>query len=113
LHSPFWFRGEIGYSNFGVNNCDCSVSALRFIADAIYPFHIPATPLVPYAIAGVGIYHQSDGRSSTGVGFNFGGGVRYPIAGVEPYFELRYHAVFDSDESDYLPFQFGVRFKLP
>lgn len=111
---PLWFRGEIGYSNWGVNGINESVSAWRFLADAEIPFHIPASPLIVYPIAGLGIYHQSCcGGSSTGFGINFGGGVRYPIAGVEPYFELRYHAVFDSGESDFLPFQFGVRFKLP
>jgi hypothetical protein len=114
LHLPLWFRGEIGYSDFGISNFNASVGAWRFLADAEWPFHIPATPFIPYAIAGIGIYHQGCcGGSSTGVGINFGGGVRYPIAGIEPFFELRYHAIFDSGESDYLPFQFGVRFKLP
>lgn len=114
IRIPLWFRGEIGYSNWGVGNSGFSQDAWRFLADAEYPFHVPGTPIIPYAIAGIGIYHQSCcGGSSTGVGMNFGGGVRYPIAGIEPYFELRYHAVFDNEESDYLPFQFGVRFKLP
>src|SRR5271155_5501742 len=111
---PLWFRGEIGYSNWSVSNINESQDAWRFLADAEVPFHIPGSPLIPYAIAGLGIYHQSCcGGSSTGFGPNFGGGVRYPIAGIEPYFELRYHAIFDNEESDFLPFQFGVRFKLP
>ena len=114
LGLPLWFRGEIGYSNWGISNVNESLGAWRFLADAVLPFHVPASPLIPYAIAGLGIYHQSCcGFSSTGFGLNFGGGVRYPIAGIEPYFELRYHAIFDKSESDFLPFQFGVRFKLP
>src|SRR5271163_3777473 len=50
LGVPLWFRGEIGYSNFGVSNTNVSVGAWRFLADAIYPFHIPSTHLVPYAL---------------------------------------------------------------
>jgi hypothetical protein len=114
LQLPLWFRGEIGYSNWGVSNINDSQDAWRFLADAVLPFHLPGIPFYPYALAGIGIYHQSccGVYSSTGVGINFGGGVRYPIAGIEPYFELRYHAIFDN-QSDFLPFQFGVRFKLP
>jgi hypothetical protein len=114
LGVPLWFRGEIGYSNWGVTGINDSFSAWRFLADAELPIHLPGVPIYPYALAGLGIYHQSCcGGSSTGFGLNFGGGVRYPIAGIEPYFELRYHAIFDSAESDFLPFQFGIRFKLP
>jgi Outer membrane protein beta-barrel domain len=115
LGVPLWFRGEIGYSNWGVTNFNASIGAWRFLADAVLPFHIPGTPFVPYALAGLGIYHEGGccDYGGTGFGLNFGGGIRYQIAGIEPYFEVRYHAIFDSAESDYLPFQFGVRFKLP
>jgi hypothetical protein len=114
LGVPLWFRGEIGYSNWGVSNFNDSFGAWRFLADGVLPFHVPGSPIIPYALAGIGIYHQSCcGGSSTGFGINFGGGLRYPIAGIEPFFELRYHAIFDSAESNFLPFQFGVRFKLP
>jgi hypothetical protein len=114
LGVPLWFRGEIGYSNWGVTNINASVAAWRFIADGEIPFHVPAIPFIPYVLGGIGIYHQSCcGSGSTGFGINFGGGVRYPIAGIEPYFELRYHAIFDTAESNFLPFQFGVRFRLP
>src|SRR5271156_5141547 len=68
LGVPLWFRGEIGYSNWSVSNVNESVGAWRFLADAEYPFHIPGSPLIPYAIAGLGIYHQGCcGGSSTGV----------------------------------------------
>ena len=76
-------------------------------------FHVTARTLATHALSIFGDHSDIMSIRSTGFGLNFGGGVRYPIAGIEPYFELRYHAIFDKAESDFLPFQFGIRFKLP
>jgi hypothetical protein len=129
----FYFRGEIGYSNFGLNGGGGSASVVRFDADGLYDFPLQNTPLTIYALAGLGIYHVSAGAdvcgfdaagnplpcsdASTGIGINFGAGVRYPINPVQVFFELRYHlpltAPGDLSEAPYFPFQFGVRYLLP
>lgn len=125
---PFYFRGEIGYSNFGYSNSPIGGSSgiLRIDADGLYDFLTRGSKLKVYALAGIGLYHVSYDLcgaagayfscSSTGFGLNFGGGVRYPVNPVQLFFELRYQLpltgpVFDT--SPYFPFQFGVRYLLP
>jgi hypothetical protein len=127
---PIYFRGEIGYSNFGYSGGGGSSSTLRFVADGLYDFPMPATPFKIYALAGLGLYHVSAnldlcnngaycfcGQSSTGLGLNFGAGVRYPINPVQIFFELRYQlpltAPYGFGASPFFPFQFGVRYLLP
>jgi Outer membrane protein beta-barrel domain len=127
---PIYFRGEVGYSDFGYSAGGGSSSVLRIDADGLYDFPMPGTPLKVYALAGVGLYHVSASfdlcgvapyyscsESSTGFGINFGGGVRYPINPVQLFFELRYQlaltAPFALSDAPYFPFQFGVRYLLP
>lgn len=81
----------------------------------------PTTRLVPYFIAGVGVYGYDDGKddgstvglaSSLGLGFtaglglNFGVGVRLPFA--HTFVEARVHVVRNAP--DVLPIAFGIRF---
>jgi opacity protein-like surface antigen len=135
---PFYFRGEINWAHFGssggVNGHSNNVG---FIADGLFDFPVAGFPLQPYALAGVGIYSvtaaldqscittpegvsctPSNGTSSVGLGFNLGGGLRYPIApGLQAYFELRYHIPLtgpgDLSTAPFFPFQFGARYRLP
>ncbi len=126
---PFYFRGEIGYSNFGYSGGGGSSSILRIDADGLYDFPM-RSKLKVYALAGLGLYHVSAtfdlcgeapfyscSESSTGVGINFGGGIRYPLDPVQLFFELRYQlpltAPFALNDAPYFPFQFGVRYLLP
>jgi hypothetical protein len=131
---PFYFRGEIGYSNFGYSGGGGSSSILRIDADGLYDFPMPSSKLKIYALAGLGLYHvsyylpasfdlcgvapyYSCSASSTGIGINFGAGLRYPLNPVQLFFELRYQlpltAPFALSDAPFLPFQFGVRYLLP
>src|SRR6185437_5671774 len=134
--SPFYFRGEVGYSHFG-GSCgfgvDCgSSNVLRIDADALYDFPLQNTKLNVYALGGVGLYHVTAGAdvcavvngvaiscstSSTGFGINLGGGIRYPVNPVQLFFELRYHLALTGpgglSDAPFFPFQFGVRYPLP
>lgn len=127
---PFYFRGEIGYSNFGYSGGGGSSGILRIDADGLYDFPMPSSKLKVYALAGLGLYHVSAtfdlcgiapyyscSESSTGLGINFGAGVRYPLNPVQLFFELRYQlpltAPFALSSAPFFPFQFGVRYLLP
>jgi hypothetical protein len=122
---PFSFRGEIGYSTFGYSVGGANSDILRFDIDGLYDFPMSGTPLVIYGLAGLGLYHVSFSYSSlcdagpycsastTGVGINFGAGVRYPVNPIQLFFELRYHVALINGDAPYFPFQFGVRYLLP
>jgi hypothetical protein len=136
---PFYFRGEINWAHFGSSSdaINGHSNNVGFIADGLFDFPVAAFPLKPYALAGVGIYSVTaavdqtcvqteggivcsggGGTSSVGLGFNLGGGVRYPIfPGVQAYFEVRYHIPLtgpgDLSNSPFFPFMFGARYRLP
>jgi opacity protein-like surface antigen len=133
---PFSFRGEIGWDHFGIAGFTASSNIVHFAVDGIYDIVIPNSFLQPYALAGFGVYNvsedisavcvtpggsavrcSSENGSSTGVGINLGGGVRYLIGrGAQAYFEGRYTLAFtgpgELSESPFFPFQFGVRYLL-
>jgi opacity protein-like surface antigen len=127
---PVAFRGEVGYSYFGVSCDGCSAHSdiLRFDVDALYdiPMH-GSTKIQPYLLGGLGIYHVSVsigcgpnvvvcdfGASDTNLGINLGGGLRYPFSpGLSGFFELRWHEAFAAGDAAYFPFQFGVRYAIP
>ncbi len=124
-----YFRGEIGYSDFGYSGTSGSSSVWRFAANGLYDFDTHSA-LQVYGLAGIGLYHVSStfdlcgqapfyscSESSTGFGLNFGAGVRYPVNPVQLFFELRYQvslsAPFGLGDAPFFPFQFGVRYLLP
>jgi opacity protein-like surface antigen len=124
-----YFRGEIGYSDFGYSGISGSSGVWRFAANGLYDFDTHS-PLQVYGLAGIGIYHvswtadlcgvapfYSCTESSTGFGINLGAGVRYPVNPVQLFFEVRYQvsfaAPFSLGSAPYFPFQFGVRYLLP
>jgi Outer membrane protein beta-barrel domain len=134
---PVSFRAEIGWDHFGVSGLTASSNIIHFAIDALYDVVIPNSFLQPYAIAGFGVYNVSENisaecgtdqfgnpvicssqsGSSTGVGINMGGGLRYLLSrNAQAYFEARYHLAFTGpgglSESPFFPFQFGVRYLL-
>ena len=135
---PLYFRAELGWDHFGVNGpVSANSDITRFAIDGLYDFTIPHSALQPYALAGIAIYHvsvsvdqqctdsegdlalvcSSGSNSSTGLGINLGGGLRYQIGrAAQAYFEARYHLPLTGpgalSDSPFLPFQFGVRYLL-
>lgn len=123
-----YWRGELGYTHFGLSNADGHSNQIRLAADGLYDLPVSGTPLQPYVLGGVGIHHVTvqacvggvcAGDNSTGFGINFGGGVRYAFASrTQVFFEARYVIPFTApgtgiSSAPYFPFQFGLRFKLP
>jgi hypothetical protein len=128
---PVAFRGEIGWDYFGYGNnlapgYSASSDIVRFDVDALYDIPVHWTSkLQPYVLGGLGIYHLSTnfscpadieycaGGSSTDLGINVGGGLRYPFGPVQGFFELRWHEDFGGGGAAFFPFQFGVRYAIP
>jgi opacity protein-like surface antigen len=112
--TPLRFRGEASYSQFNhkspFNN---SSRAGGFTGNAVYDFAMgPGAPVTPYAIGGIGFYgtRNFDNQDNVwNVGWNLGGGLRFPLTGFSVYVEARYHSVSSADVS-FAPIVFGVSF---
>ena len=114
--SPLRFRGEASYSQFNHKApFNQSSRAGAFTGNAIYDLVMgPGTPFTPYAIGGIGLYGTrdfDDQDSQWNVGWNLGGGVRFPLTGFSVYVEARYHSVSRSSvNASFAPIVFGVAF---
>jgi hypothetical protein len=113
--SPFSIRAEGIYTEYDSKFRDQDKShAGGITGNVIYDFKTtPSTPVTLYAIGGVGLYsvkEESVGEDSeTGVGWNLGGGLRFPLTGFSAYVEARYHSVSSANAS-FTPIVFGLRF---
>lgn len=111
--SPLRFRVEAAYNQFNHKRpFPESSRAGGFTGNGIYDFAMgPGTP-TPYAIGGIGFYgtRDSDNQDSQwNVGWNLGGGIRFPLTGFSVYVEARYHSV-SSVDVNFAPIVFGVVF---
>lgn len=112
--SPVRFRAEGLYNQFNhPSPSNQSSRAGGFTGNALYDFSMgPGTPFTPYAIGGVGLYgtrFNDNAGTDWNVGWNIGGGVKFPLSGFSVYAEVRYHSVSSVDVS-YVPIVFGVIF---
>ncbi len=79
---PLALRLEVGWNR----------TITRTDLDGIVDPPLAGTRLRPDVLAGFGLYQVRELRSNhTNFGLNFGGGLRYPIGPVQPFFEVRYH----------------------
>lgn len=111
---PIALRFEIGYDRFGTA-FNATENVTRFALDGIIDPAIPGSPLRPYFLAGIGVYHVSFANyGNTNFGLNIGGGLRYPIGPIQPFVEVRYQVAYASGAAvDFVPIQFGVRLPIP
>jgi hypothetical protein len=70
--------------------------------------------LSPYLIGGLGIYNSAKSpagttSSSTDMGFNLGGGIKFGLAGFGAFGEVRYHQIMEGG-ARFVPITFGVIF---
>ena len=114
--SPFSVRAEGIYTEYNSKFRDSDKShAGGITANAVYDFKpSPSTPLTLYAIGGLGVYSVKEesifgDASDTGIGWNLGGGFRFPLTGFSAYVEARYHSVSSSNAA-FTPIVFGLRF---
>ncbi|MDB4877296.1 MAG: hypothetical protein JWM41_3742 [Gemmatimonadetes bacterium] len=66
-----------------------------------------------YLIGGIGYYSTKepffDFESQSNVGYNIGGGFKFPLSGFSAYVEARYHTVSNVDVK-FVPISFGLVF---
>lgn len=105
---PLAVRLEVGWDKIGLP------SITRYDLDAVVDPPLLGTRLRPYVLAGFGLYKASVfGTSQTDFGLNAGGGLRYPLGPVQPFFEVRYHVDYVRVAPiTFIPLQFGARIPL-
>lgn len=79
-----------------------------------------ASTVVPYGIAGIGIYNtkatvsfqgEDFSDSETKPGFNVGGGFKFKLSGFDAFVEARFHTVNSSgSRTNFIPISFGLVF---
>jgi len=116
--SALEFQAEGTFNEFNVSDefnagGDEKVRVWSLGANALYHFN-PTTSMVGsfYGIGGLGFYntHFTEiDESDTNLGWNLGGGYRYPLSGFSVYVEARYHYVTNNGPR-YVPITFGLVF---
>ena len=116
LASALSFRAEGIYSEYNQNFENGKARAGGITGNAIYEFSMGSgVMLTPYAIGGVGYYSTREPlrnfnvESQTNIGWNLGGGVRFPLTGFSAYVEARYHSVGNVG-IQFAPIVFGLAF---
>jgi len=116
------FRGDVSYDRWTTKvSDDANVQSLGFVANALY--NVNTTGMVkPYLLGGVGAFNSKvkldlpggasgDSESSTDLGIQVGGGLRFQLSGFSTFLEAKYVNVFgDGDSSNWVPITFGIRF---
>lgn len=131
---PFGIRVEGAWDQWGIDQdafggsssgVDGHVRSLSLTGNAVVDIPV-SSPVKPYVIGGLGLYHiNSSASTSSGgatftettdaenkLGFNIGGGIRMPLGTLDTYVEARYHFVTGLDDGNFrfVPITFGIRF---
>lgn len=108
--SALGFRFEGFYNSFQAKTGSAD---LRIAGGGVNAFYDLGTGVIrPYVIGGVGAYNQkfTGGSSSTDLGINAGGGVKFALGGLTTYVEARLHSVSGDPQRQFVPIVFGVEF---
>lgn len=129
-NSPVWLRGEAAYHRFGAieekdsfGGVDYTMtgraSVMSLIGDVGYSFQ-SSSSVKPYVLGGLGMNRasytvetevddekESETESSNELGINFGGGLRFRLAGRAASLEARYMTI---DDADFIPLTFSIEF---
>ncbi|HET7583929.1 MAG TPA: outer membrane beta-barrel protein [Gemmatimonadaceae bacterium] len=129
--SPFSVRGDVLFNSFSADKdrpsvIPADVDVWGGVLDIVYTFPQPdkSSMVKPYVLGGLGVYHSNpdfDGalsdRSSTDLGINLGGGLRFDLSGFSTFAEARYHRIFSVNTAvtgggseSFFPINFGVSF---
>ena len=111
--SPLGVRFDVLYDNWDVEGTSVDLRALGGTANLM--FHLPSSSgaVRPYISGGIGIYNTKvenvDG--DTNAGLNAGVGLDFPMSGIIPFAEVRFHSIFtDEEKTNFVPIVFGIRF---
>jgi hypothetical protein len=128
--SVFGFRGDVAYHRFGLDDVggesvDGNASIIAGVASVVMTIS-NSSGVRPYLIGGAGIYRQavdanvgdvSVDDSETDFGLAGGGGLSFPLGGMNAFIEARFHSVFsggdeddDSGNVNFIPVVFGIQF---
>lgn len=115
---PLGFRVEGIFNEFSVTNFgDRKSRAVGITGNATYDINAPARGGTAgntlYLIGGVGYYSSRNGFitnvNDTNLGWNIGGGFRFPLTGFSAYAEARYHSITNTDIR-FTAISFGLEF---
>ena len=112
--NPLGVRFDVLYDNWDVESSSADLRALGGTANLM--LHLPSASGVvrPYLSGGIGVYNVKDSRASEGdtnAGLNAGVGLDFPMSGIIPFAELRFHSVFtEGRNTNFVPVVFGIRF---
>jgi opacity protein-like surface antigen len=120
---PLGLRFEGTYHKNSVKNgsdeYDADFTQINGVANITYDFS-KGESMTPYFIGGLGLYHvkygvellgTSGSASDTKLGFNVGGGLKFPLTGFTAFIEGRLHIVnTEGSSTKYIPLSFGIVF---
>ncbi len=120
---PVGFRADVGYSRFGASDFDANASVINALANAIVKVPMQGSSIAPYLLGGVGIANVKlsgddvgDDISSTGLAFDFGGGLQFNLSGMATNLEVAYvrngvdEDKFGDSSANAVRLSFGVMF---
>ncbi len=104
------------YNRFAITNPDCigpcghERTIAGVLSAIVQPRATRGIRVVPYLIAGAGLYHhvESPVSSTSGTDIGLNGGAGFRIPGMHVFLEAREHVV--KNAPNYLPVTVGVRF---
>lgn len=110
-NSPLYLRVDGLYSSTAHDGITGNTSILGGTASALYHFSAPAAQARPYILGGLGIFNRDAGGSETKIGYAFGGGVTFNLAGLSAFAEARYLSIQTSGSSTtFVPLTVGLLF---
>ena len=114
--NPLGVRFDVLYDNWGVDRSLGGGDLRTLGGTANLMVHLPSssTSIRPYLSGGIGIYntkYSRGGDGETDAGLNAGVGLDFPMSGIIPFAELRFHSIFtEGDKTNFVPVVFGIRF---
>ena len=110
-NQPYALRAEAMYQRFALKGGRTIGSDVNYFSlgpTVVYKLN-PADPAETFLTGGIAIYHATD--EGTRPGFNFGGGVGFPLTDFSALAEVRMHVMLaDGKALLSLPLSIGVKF---
>jgi len=109
-NQPYALRAEAMFQRFALKGGRTLGNDVNyFSAGPTVVYKLNQTPTETFLTGGIAIYHATD--EGTRPGFNFGGGVGFPLSGFSAIAEARMHVMLaDGKALLALPLSIGVRF---
>ena len=112
--NPLGVRFDVLYDNWGIERSSADLRTLAGTANLMVHLPSSSTSIRPYLSGGIGIYNtkvSGGGDGETDAGLNAGVGLDFPMSGIIPFAELRFHSIFtEGDKTNFVPVVFGIRF---